>query len=181
MVTHTQNLCSAFNQSKFTHTVVNTHTHLEQCAAILRAVVVSLPCSRVSPQPWYWAWKRALVIHSPSPAIPAWTNKYKLRWDPWARHQTPNMRLEPVIFGLQVRLSIHLATTAPIGPRSTEEESTDRISAPLHMFVTCLSINPPSGAIVGTVLVVWFFTLWQYVYLTNMSIFLYEMATLSNS
>ncbi len=27
MVTHTQNLCSAFNPSKCTHTVVNTHTH----------------------------------------------------------------------------------------------------------------------------------------------------------
>ncbi len=27
MVIHTQNLCSAFNPSKCTHTVVNTHTH----------------------------------------------------------------------------------------------------------------------------------------------------------
>ncbi len=27
MVTHTQNLCSAFNPSKCTHTVANTHTH----------------------------------------------------------------------------------------------------------------------------------------------------------
>ncbi len=39
MVTHTQNLCSAFNLSKCTHTVVNTHitwtTHPEQRAAIL--------------------------------------------------------------------------------------------------------------------------------------------------
>ncbi len=33
MVTHTQNLCSAFNPSKCTHTVVNTHP--EQRAAIL--------------------------------------------------------------------------------------------------------------------------------------------------
>ncbi len=31
MVTHTQNLCSAFNPSKCTHTVVNIH--LEQWAA----------------------------------------------------------------------------------------------------------------------------------------------------
>ncbi len=27
MVTHTQNLCYAFNQSTCTHMVVNTHTH----------------------------------------------------------------------------------------------------------------------------------------------------------
>ncbi len=32
MVTYTQNLCSAFNPSKCTHTVVNTHT--EQWVAI---------------------------------------------------------------------------------------------------------------------------------------------------
>ncbi len=30
MVTYTRNLCSAFNPSKCTHTVVNTHTHHEQ-------------------------------------------------------------------------------------------------------------------------------------------------------
>ncbi len=40
MVTHTQNLCSAFNLSKCTHTEVNTYTHMvnthpEQWAAIL--------------------------------------------------------------------------------------------------------------------------------------------------
>ncbi len=42
MVTHTQNLCSAFNPSKCTHTAVNTHTHTknthpEQWAAIYAA------------------------------------------------------------------------------------------------------------------------------------------------
>ncbi len=40
MVTHTQNLCSAFNPSKYTHTIVNTYTHTvnthpEQLAATL--------------------------------------------------------------------------------------------------------------------------------------------------
>ncbi len=38
MVTHTRNLCSAFNPSKVhTHTAVNTHTHPEQWAAIYAA------------------------------------------------------------------------------------------------------------------------------------------------
>ncbi len=39
MVTHTRNLCSAFNTSKCTHTAVNTHTHThpEQWAAIYAA------------------------------------------------------------------------------------------------------------------------------------------------
>ncbi len=44
----------------------------------------------------------------------------------------------------------------------TEEENTDHTSAPLHLFVTSVSINPPSGAITGTVLVVWYFTPWKY-------------------
>ncbi len=34
MVTHTQNLCSAFNPSKCTHTVVNTHTHTHTPVAV---------------------------------------------------------------------------------------------------------------------------------------------------
>ncbi len=41
MVTHTQNLCSAFNPSKCTHIAVNTHTvntHPEQLAAFYAAV-----------------------------------------------------------------------------------------------------------------------------------------------
>ncbi len=32
MVTHTQNLCSAFNPSKCTHTAVNTHTAVGNAA-----------------------------------------------------------------------------------------------------------------------------------------------------
>ncbi len=45
------------------------NTHPEQWAAILLrrpgSSWGSVPCSRVSPQSWYWGWKRALVIPSP--------------------------------------------------------------------------------------------------------------------
>ncbi len=71
MVTHTRNLSSAFNPSKCTLTAVNTH--LEQWAAILRrpgAVGGSVPCSRVSPQSWYWRWGEHL-FSLPPPTIPA--------------------------------------------------------------------------------------------------------------
>ncbi len=60
MVTHTQNLCSAFNPSKCTYTVVNIH--LEQWAA----VGGSVPCSRVSPQLWYWGWRECWLFTPPT-------------------------------------------------------------------------------------------------------------------
>ncbi len=72
MVTHTLNLCSAFNPSKCTHTVVNIH--LEQWAAnaaapgeqlgvrCLAQGLTSVVVLRV---------ERVLVIHSPPPTIPA--------------------------------------------------------------------------------------------------------------
>ncbi len=59
---------------KCTHTIVNTHTptvntHPEQWAAILLRRPGSSWRSgallRVSPQSWYWGWKRAWIIHSP--------------------------------------------------------------------------------------------------------------------
>ncbi len=65
MVTHTRNLYSAFNPSKCTHTVVNTHTHRvhtpgavgSQCYRARRAVEGLVPCSNISPQSWYWGWR----------------------------------------------------------------------------------------------------------------------------
>ncbi len=74
MVTHTRNLCSAFNPSKCTHTAVNTHSGC------------SVPCSRVSPQSWYWRWKRVLNIHSPPIYNPCQT------WDsnPWPSGYKPD-------------------------------------------------------------------------------------------
>ncbi len=78
MVTHTQNLCSAFNPSKCTHTVVNTHTPwthtrssgqpMLRCpgsswgsGALLKGLT-SVMVLKV---------ERVLVIHSPPPTIPA--------------------------------------------------------------------------------------------------------------
>ncbi len=67
MVTHTRNLSSAFNPSKCTLTAVNTHP--EQWAAILRrpgSSGGSVPCSRVSPQSWYWRWREHLLFTPPT-------------------------------------------------------------------------------------------------------------------
>ncbi len=72
LVTHTRNLCSAFNPSKCTHTAVNTHTHTvnthpEQWAANgVGAVGVSMPCSRVSPLSWYWGWRERWLFTPPT-------------------------------------------------------------------------------------------------------------------
>ncbi len=71
MVTHTRNLCSAFNPSKCTHTAVNTHrehtpgavgSHL--CCGARGAVGGSVPCSR-APQSWYWGWRECWTAGRP--------------------------------------------------------------------------------------------------------------------
>ncbi len=68
---------------------VHTRTHPEQWAAIFchgtwGAVGDLVPCSRVSPQLWYWEWK---VIHSPLPL-----------------QSLPVSRLESATFGLHIWL-----------------------------------------------------------------------------
>ncbi len=89
MVTHTQNLCSAFNPSKV-HTHSSEHTpgavgsHL--CCSARGAVGGSVPCSR-APQSWYWGWRECCTFTLPPPTIPA------------------GPRLEPATFGLRVQLS----------------------------------------------------------------------------
>ncbi len=73
MVTHTWNLCSAFNPSKCTHTHSSEHTPGavgSQCCGARGAVGGSVPCSRVSPQSWYWRW-REYWLFTPPPTIPA--------------------------------------------------------------------------------------------------------------
>ncbi len=70
--TNTRNLCSAFNPSKCTHTV-NTHTpwtHTRSsgqpyCCGARGAVGGSVPCSRVSPQSWYWGWRESWTFTPP--------------------------------------------------------------------------------------------------------------------
>ncbi len=70
MVTHTLNLCSAFIPSK-----VNTHTHSEHtpgavgshlCYSARGAVGGSVPCSRVSPQSWYWRRRECCTFTPPT-------------------------------------------------------------------------------------------------------------------
>ncbi len=58
-MTHTRNLCSAFNPSKCVHTHAHTHTHTEQWAAnaVAPGEQLGVPCSRVSPQLWYRRWR----------------------------------------------------------------------------------------------------------------------------
>ncbi len=67
-VTHTRNLCSVCNPSKWcarahTHTHRAVGSHL--CCGTRGAVGGSVPCSRAA-KLWYWGWvERALYINSP--------------------------------------------------------------------------------------------------------------------
>ncbi len=87
MVTHTRNLCSAFNPSKCTHTVVNTHPEpmLRRPGSSWVFGLTSVVVLKV---------ERTLVIYSPPQTIPA----------------GPEIRTHNL--GLQVQRSIHEATTA---------------------------------------------------------------------
>ncbi len=98
MVTHTQNLCSAFNPSKVrTHSSEHTHTHPEQWAAIYAAAPGSswgfgtlLKCTSVV----VLKVERVLDIHSPH------------------RQSLPDLRLEPATLA-------HKSDTLTIRPRIT--------------------------------------------------------------
>ncbi len=85
MVTHTRNLCSAFNPSKCTHTRSSGQPMLRHLgsswgfSALLKGLT-SVVVLRV---------EKVLVIHSPH------------------LQSLPDLRLEPTNFGLQIRLSNH--------------------------------------------------------------------------
>ncbi len=85
MVTHTWNLCPAFNPSKCTHTVVNTHivnTHRavgSQCCDARGAVGGSVPGSRV-PQSWYWRWRECSLVTRDSNPQPRVTSPMLYPW-----------------------------------------------------------------------------------------------------
>ncbi len=73
MVTHTRNMCSAFNPSK-AHTHSSEHTHREHtpgavgshlCCGARGAVGGSVLCSR-APQPWYWGWRERCTFTPPT-------------------------------------------------------------------------------------------------------------------
>ncbi len=63
-----------------TRTHARTHTHtpwtqtrsIEQPYCYGGAVGGSVPCSRVSPQSWYWRWRESAGYSLPPPTIPAW-------------------------------------------------------------------------------------------------------------
>ncbi len=84
MVTHTRDLCSAFNPSKV-HTHSSEHTHgavgSHLCYSARGAVGGSVPCSR-APQPWYWGWRECCTFTPPT--------------------YNSCLRLEPATFGLWV-------------------------------------------------------------------------------
>ncbi len=86
MVTHTRNLCSAFNPSKCTHTVVNTH--LEQWAANAAAPGEQLGVRCL-----------AQGSHLSRGIEGGESAGYS--------QSLPDLRLKPTTFGLQVQLSIH--------------------------------------------------------------------------
>ncbi len=75
MVTHTRNLCSAFNPSKVhTHSSEHTHTHRGHtpgavgshlCCGAWGAVGGSVSCSR-APQSWYWGWRERCTFTPPT-------------------------------------------------------------------------------------------------------------------
>ncbi len=77
VVTHTRNLCSAFNPSKCTHTVSSeqTHTHSSEhtpgavgshlCCGARGAVGGSVSCSRAA-QSWYWGWRERCTFTPPT-------------------------------------------------------------------------------------------------------------------
>lgn len=53
---------------KFTHQWVTHTQHWEEIAAATGDQFGDRCCSRVSPQTWYWRWRKVLIIHSPIPA-----------------------------------------------------------------------------------------------------------------
>ncbi len=90
MATHTQNLCSAFNPSKCTHTVVNIH--MEQWAANAAAPGEQLGVRCL-----------AQGSHLSRGIEGGESTGYSLPH----LQSLPDLRLEPTTFGLQVQLSIH--------------------------------------------------------------------------
>ncbi len=98
MVTHTRNLCSAFNPSKCTHTAVRseqTHTNCEHKPGAANAVA---PGAQLGVRCLAQGSHLSRGIEGGESA------GYSINPH---RQFLPDLRLEPATFGLQVRLSIH--------------------------------------------------------------------------
>ncbi len=91
MVTHTQNVCSAFNPSKCTHTVVNIHPEQWAANAAVPGEQLGVRCL-------------AQGSHLSHGIEGGESAGYSL---PPHRQSLPDLRLEPTTFRLQVQLSIH--------------------------------------------------------------------------
>ncbi len=73
-LTHPSAHTQQWDMKKHTH----THTHCEhppwavgcQCCGTRGAVGGSVPCSRVSPQSWYWEWRECWPFTPPPPPPP---------------------------------------------------------------------------------------------------------------
>ncbi len=96
MVTHTQNLCSAFNPMKCTHTAVNTHIHCEHSPGAVGSHIAAAPGEQLGVRclaqgsdltRGIEGGREHWFIHSPN------------------RQILPDLRLKPATFRLQVRLS----------------------------------------------------------------------------
>ncbi len=83
-------ICALHLTHPSAHTAVNTHTHTavssehtpgavssHLCCGARGAVGGLVPCSRVSPQSWYWGWRERCTFTPPT-YNPCWT------WDLWA-------------------------------------------------------------------------------------------------
>ncbi len=103
-------LCSQPIQSA--HTQQWTHTHREhtpgavgsQCCGARGAVGGTVPYSRVSPQSWYWRRREHWLFTPPH------------------RQFLPDLRLEPMSLGLQVRLSLSIRPRLPPWYQLIQEE-----------------------------------------------------------
>ncbi len=73
-------ICALLLTHPCAHTHSSEHTHTRSCGQpiIWRPGSSSVPCSRVSPQSWYWRWRERLLFTPP-------TDNYSQTWvlNPW--------------------------------------------------------------------------------------------------
>ncbi len=85
-----QGICALHLTHLSAHTHTHTHTLWTQCCGARGSVGGSVACSTVSPQSWYWRWRKRWLF----------TLSTNNCWRTWDSNPCPPFRL-------QVRLSIH--------------------------------------------------------------------------